>query len=380
LGEGTHFAAGPPERIATRIVFFVAGFGMAAWAPLVPFAQARAAIGEGTLGLLLLCLGTGSVVTMSLSGALVARFGCRRVVIASTVPLCIALPVLASVSSPLQLAVGLLVLGASLGSIDVTMNIHAIIVERASGWPMMSGFHGLFSLGGIADAACIIAALSAGASLFVATLCVVAVIVVMLAVAVPHLLASGTEAGAPSFVIPHGIVLLIGAVCFVAFLAEGAMLDWSAVYLTSVTRMDAAYAGVGYAAFSLTMVCGRLIGDRVVRQIGGASIIVFGGLCAAAGFSLAVLTPLWSAALLGFALVGAGCANVVPVLYSSVGRQTVVPEHVAVSTITMLGYAGILAGPALIGFTAHAVSLPGAFVILVILQLGIAAAGRRLPM
>jgi MFS family permease len=360
------------------VVFFVAGFGMAAWAPLVPLAQARAGIGDGMLGLLLLCLGAGSVVMMSLAGALVARFGCRRVVIASTVPLCVSLPVLASVSSPAQLAVGLVVLGASLGSIDVTMNIQAIIVERSGERPMMSGFHGLFSIGAVAGSACIIAALSVGVSAFVATLCVDAGIIVALAVAAPHLFAFGVKGVAPIFAVPHGVVLLIGAVCFAACLAEGAMLDWSAVYLTSVSRLDAAYAGLGYAAFSLTMVCGRLMGDRVVRRIGGGCVVVFGGLCASAGFALAVLAPFWPAILFGFTLVGAGCSNVVPVLYTSVGRQSVV-EHVAVSTITLLGYAGILAGPAMIGFVANAVSLPAAFLVLVALQLGVAATGRKLP-
>ena len=109
-------AEGRLEQRSTRIVFFIAGFGMAAWAPLVPFAKARAGIGDGALGLLLLCLGVGSLVTMSLAGALAARFGCRRVVIASTVPLCLVLPLLATVSNPALLAAALLVFGASLGA------------------------------------------------------------------------------------------------------------------------------------------------------------------------------------------------------------------------------------------------------------------------
>ncbi len=360
-------------------MFFVAGFGMAAWAPLVPFAQVRAAIGEGALGLLLLCLGVGSIATMSVAGALAAHFGCRRVVTLSAVPLCLALPVLASVASPIQLAAALLVLGASLGAIDVTMNIQAVIVERASGRSMMSGFHGLFSVGGIAGAACMTAALGAGASPVVATLCVIVVIAVALVVAGPHLLAYGSKGEERSFAVPHGIVLFIGALCFVSFLAEGAMLDWSAVYLTSVNGLVAAYAGLGYAIFSLTMAIGRLMGDRVVQRFGGSNVIVLGGICAAAGFALATLGPSWQLALAGFALIGVGCANIVPVLYTSVGRQSVMPEHAAVSAITTLGYAGILAGPAMIGFVAHVSSLSTAFAILMVLQLGVAVSGRLLP-
>ncbi len=367
-----------PQQRSTRIVFFIAGFGMAAWAPLVPFAKARAGIGDGALGLLLLCLGVGSLVTMSLAGALAARFGCRRVVIASTVPLCLVLPVLATVSSPALLAAALLVFGASLGAIDVTMNIQAIIVERASGRSMMSGFHGLFSIGGIAGAACVAALLGAGASPLAATLCVVAGIIVALAMAASHLLPQGSEREGPAFALPHGVVLFIGALCFIAFLAEGAMLDWSAVFLTSVRGVETAYGGLGYAVFSLTMSIGRLTGDRIVQRFGGTGVIAFGGICAAAGFAFATLVPWWQMTLLGYALIGVGCSNIVPVLYTSVGRQTVMPEYVAVPAITTLGYLGILAGPAAIGFVAHAASLSAAFLILAILLLGVAMSGRLL--
>lgn len=366
------------EQTSTRIVFFVAGFGMAAWAPLVPFAKARAGIDEGVLGLLLLCLGAGSIVTMPLAGALAARFGCRRIIIGATVLLCSMLPLLATASTPALLAAGLFVFGAALGAIDVTMNIQAILVERASGRSMMSGFHALFSFGGIAGAACMAALLGVVGSPFGASLCVVSGILVAMTVAAPNLLPYGRKGQGPIFALPRGVVLFIGALCFIAFLAEGAMLDWSAVFLTSSRDMKAAYAGLGYAAFSLAMTTGRLTGDRIVQHFGGGNVVVFGGFCAALGFAVAALVPFWQTALIGYALIGIGCANVVPVLYTSAGRQTVVPEHAAVPAITTLGYAGILVGPAAIGFVAHAASLSAAFLILTILQLGIAASGHLL--
>jgi predicted MFS family arabinose efflux permease len=377
----TDIVAWPRERLeqlSTRIVFFIAGFVMAAWAPLVPFAKARAAIDDGVLGLILLCLGVGSIVTMPLSGALAARFGCRLVIAASTVLLCLTLPLLATVATlPLLVAV-VLVFGAGVGALDVAINIQAIIVERASGRPMMSGFHGQFSLGGIAGAAGVTALLGAGSSPPAATLCVSIATIALLAMAVLHLLPYGARREGPTFAVPHGVVLFIGVLCFVAFLTEGAVLDWSAVFLTSARGMETSYAGLGYAAFALTMTIGRLTGDRIVQRFGGANVIVFGGLCAALGFTLAALAPFWQPALLGYALVGVGCSNVVPVLFTSVGRQTVMPEHVAVPAITTLGYAGILAGPAVIGFVAHAASLPTAFLMLAIALLGVAAGGRLL--
>jgi predicted MFS family arabinose efflux permease len=366
------------EQISTRLAFFVSGFGMAAWAPLVPFVQARTGVDAGELGLLLLCLGMGSVATMSLAGALAARFGCRRVIVASTVPICVSLLVLATATSPVLLAAGLLVFGAGLGSIDVTMNVQAIVVERASGRAMMSGFHGLFSLGGIAGAVCVTAVLDAGASPFAAALVVVVVIAIAVGMAAPHLLPYGGKAEGPTFALPHGIVLLIGVLCFIAFLSEGAMLDWSAVFLTSVRNVDSAHAGLGYAAFSLTMTIGRLSGDRIVHRFGGVDVILVSGCCAAMGFAIATLLPFWQTTLLGFALVGVGCSNIVPVLYTSVGRQKVMPEHIAVPAITTLGYAGILIGPAVIGFVARAASLSLAFLILAVLQLVVGFGGRSL--
>jgi predicted MFS family arabinose efflux permease len=364
------------EQLSTRIVFFIAGFGMAAWAPLVPFAKARVGVDEGVLGLLLLCLGIGSIVTMPLAGALAARLGCRFVITVSALLLCLTLPLLASVSRLPLLVAALLVFGAGVGAIDVSMNIQAIIVERVSGRSMMSGFHGLFSFGGIAGAAGIAALLGAGASPLIATLVVTAGIVVALAIAAPHLLPYGSKSeGRPTFAFPRGIVLFIGVLCFIMFMTEGAVLDWSAVFLTSARGMETSYAGLGYAAFALTMTIGRLLGDRIVQRFGGTNIIIFGGLCAAVGFALVTVVLTWQVALLGYALVGMGCSNIVPVLFTSVGRQTIMPESVAVSAITTLGYAGILVGPAAIGFAGHAASLSAAFLIVAFLLLGVAASG-----
>jgi MFS family permease len=366
------------EQISTRIVFFVTGTGIAAWAPLVPFAKARTGIDEGVLGLLLLCLGAGSIVTMPLAGALAARLGCRRVILGAGVLLCLALPLLAAASNLPLLVAALLLFGAGAGGIDVAMNIQAIIVERASGRSIMSGFHGMFSLGGIVGAGAIIALLGAGASPVVATLVVTGGNVVALAVAAPHLLAYGSKREGPIFAVPHGIVLFIGVLCFIEFLVEGAVLDWSAVFMAGSRGMATAYAGLGYAAFALTMTIGRLAGDRIVQRFGGGNIIVFGGLCAAAGLGLVTLVGAWQIGLLGYALVGVGGANVVPVLFTAVGRQTVMAENVAVPAITTLGYAGILVGPAAIGFVAHAASLSVAFLIVAMLLVGVAVSGRLL--
>ena len=372
------FVPGRLEQVSTRIAFFIAGFGLAAWAPLVPYAKARAGLDEATLGLLLLCLGAGSILAMPIAGLLATRFGCRKVTIGGTLLICLALPLLATASSIPLLIATLFIFGAGLGVVDSTVNLQAVIVERASGRNMMSGFHGLFSVGGIAGAAGVSALLALGLSPLWAIAVVIVLILGALAKAAPHLLPYGSESSGPAFAIPHGVVLFIGALCFIVFLAEGAMLDWSAVFLTTEKSMGDAYAGLGYAAFALTMTAGRLFGDTVVKRLGPTRVIVMGGLFAALGMGLATLAPGWEVALLGYALVGAGCSNIVPVLYSAVGKQTVMPEHSAVPAITTLGYAGILAGPAAIGFIAHASSLSAAFLLITALLVAVAISGRIL--
>lgn len=369
---------GRAEQFSTRIAFFIAGFGGAVWAGLVPFAKTRAGLEAGGLGLLLLAFGIGSIIAMPLAGALAGKYGCRRVLIVSSLLVCIALPALATVSSAPLLAAALFILGAGVGSVDCVINIQAVIVERAARRALMSGFHGLFSVGGIAGAAGCAGILSLGGSPVTVSLIAIAVTAGLLVWAAPHFIAFGGDTSGPAFALPHGVVLFIGILCFIVFLTEGSILDWSAVFLTFTRGADPAHAGFGYAAFATTMTIGRLSGDAIVRRVSRTTIILVGGLLAASGLLVATLVPSVTAAMIGFALVGAGCSNIVPVLYSAIGKQTLMPESVAVPAVTTLGYAGILLGPAAIGFVAHVASLPTAFLIMSVFLIGVAISGRFL--
>ena len=352
---GGHALSGRREQWATRAVFLVAGLAMAAWAPLVPFAKARVGVEDGALGLLLLCLGLGSIVAMPITGVLASRFGCRAVIVVSTLALAAVLPFLALVDTVPALAVALAVFGASVGTVDVAMNIQAVMVEKDSGRNMMSGFHGLFSLGGILGAGGVSLLLGLGGSPLAATLAVSAALVVLLVFSFSGLLPYGNrEAGvSPLFVLPRGIVIFIGLLCFLVFLGEGAVLDWSALFLIDTHGIDAARAGFGYTMFAIAMTAGRLCGDRIVKGLGGMKVVVGGGLVAALGFLLAVFAPMQPLVFAGFLLVGVGASNIVPVLFTAAGQQTRMPASLAVAAITTLGYAGILVGPALIGFVAQ---------------------------
>jgi MFS family permease len=314
-----------------------------------------------SLGLVLLCLGTGSLVAMPLAGALTARHGCRKVLIAALLPICPILPALALAPSTWLLGVLLFCFGAVLGAMDCAMNMQAVVVERESGRAMMSGFHAFYSVGGFAGAACMTTLLSMGAPSWSACLVIDVVILGLFAFASPHWRTDRVAQDAPIFAMPRGVVLLIGTLCLITFLAEGSMLDWSAVFLHEQRGVAVSHAGLGYAVFSSMMTVTRLLGDRVVERLGRVRSVALGGVCASAGFLIATLIPVWEAAIGGYTLVGLGCANIVPVLYSLTGQQKDMPERLAIPAITTMGYAGILAGPALIGFIAHSTSLMAAF-------------------
>lgn len=349
------------EQHATRAAFFLPGFATAAWAPLVPFAKSRTGLDEGSLGLVLLCLGAGSLLSMPLAGMFAARHGCRAVMIATLIMVIASLPLLAIAPSPWTLGLALFMFGAGVGACDCTMNIQAVLVERDSGRPMMSGFHAFYSIGGAVGAAAMTALLALHLPPWLVCLLGSAVMATLLAVSLPFWRNDKAPSGAPVFAVPRGVVLGIGVLCFVAFLAEGAMLDWSAVFLHEVQQVDPARAGLGFMTFAIAMTVTRLVGDGVVARLGRHRAILLGSLVAAGGFALVTFAPALPLALLGYALIGLGCANIVPALFSMAGNQKAMPESLAIPAITTLGYAGVLAGPALIGFVAHGSSLVFAF-------------------
>ncbi|MGL4428504.1 MAG: MFS transporter [Silvania sp.] len=369
----TAFTASAGQRLSTRIIFFIAGFVTAIWAVIVPFAKANTGVNEATLGSLLLCLGMGALIAMPLTGMLTSRYGCRRVILVAMAIVMLTTPLLATIPDPRLLAAVLLLFGVGVGVTDCAMNIQAIIVERGSSTPVMSGFHGMYSVGGIAGAGAMTLLLTLGTSAFTASLILTLSVAVMLALSLKGLLPWANPASGPAFAIPRGVVLLIGAICFAVFLAEGTVLDWSAVFLTEVRSVPESLGGLGFTCFAVAMTLFRLTGDKLIARTGALRAVVGGAIIAALGFALVTFVPVWYLSLLGYVLVGAGCANIVPVMFSAVGRQTHMPQAVAVPAITTMGYLGVLAGPAIIGYVAHATSLTQAFMVIMVLMLIVAA-------
>jgi predicted MFS family arabinose efflux permease len=361
-----------------RLTFLLSGMSLGAWAPLVPFARERAGLEEAQLGLLLLCFGLGSMLAMPIAGALTTRKGCRFVSLIGGALICSMLPLLATLSSFSALAVVLALFGAGLGSIDVAMNVQGLMVERDHGRPLMSGFHGLFSLGGIASALLMSLLLWGGAAPLFAVLVVVAIVGGLLLWHARHLLPYGADDPAAPFARPSAKVLAVGVLCFIALLVEGAVLDWSAVFLNRAHQIDLSVAGSAYAVFSLAMAAGRFSGDALRKRFGAVSLLIGGGVLVMVGFAMAVLLQPWPLFLLGFALIGLGLANAFPVYCSVVGAQTAMPAGLAIAIITGIGYCGILLGPALIGFVAHLIGLRDALLCVGVLMLAQVLSARRI--
>lgn len=367
----------PASRLSTRLAFLVAGFGVACWAPLVPFARQRLGVDEGVLGLLLLCLGVGSILAMLAAGAWSARHGTRQVILAGGWGLALLLPALAVAPTPMALGAALLLFGGSLGALDVAMNAQAVEVERDAGRPLMSGFHALYSVGGLLGAAWMTRLLSWHVSPLASCALGSALMAGALVLARSGLLRGGARASGPSFVRPRGVVAVLAALAAITFLAEGALLDWSALLLTDLGRLPATRAGLGYLVFSLAMTAGRFGGDAVTARLGDATTMAAGASLAIAGFVVLLLSPDAAVALAGFGLVGLGASNVVPVLFRRAGAQRAMPPGLAIAAISTTGYAGILLGPAAIGLVARHAGLPAAFWGLALLLLAVPLCARR---
>lgn len=351
-------------RAATTAVFFGCGAGYGAWAACIPAVQAGLGLSDAWLGVGLLGVAGGSILFMPAAGWLCARSGAGAVMLASGALFALTLPLPALAPSFWALVAASFLLGAANGVMDVSMNAHAAAVERDWGAAIMSSFHAGFSLGGLFGVAA--GGLALGAGLGAAgCLWAAAGLVGALVAAAAGLGAGSAGAGAGGatsgearrgFVLPGRRVLGLGALAGAVFLLEGSVADWSGVFLGRELGASPGAAVWGFAAFSATMVAGRLAGDRVVRALGGALVLRLGAGLAVAGMALALAagTP-WAAAA-GFGLVGLGAANVVPVLFSRAGER----GPAALAAVASMGYAGFLLGPPAIGFVAEAVGLRAA--------------------
>jgi MFS family permease len=366
-------------RRATTLAFLLIGILWGSWAPHIALVKERLDLTAGVLALALLASACGTLVAMPLSGGLIARLGSGPVIrmLAGPVGLALLLPALAPNRTLLILGAGLL--GAASGAVDIAMNAQGIAIERRLQRPIVSTLHACYSLGGLAGA---------GAAALLLPLIgerahVVAVTAVLLLLCLPIIggVLSGTldmGTGARTFVMPPRAAIGIGLMALIALVGEGAVQDWSAVYLLEDLAAGASVAALGFAAFSATMTIGRLIGDRLRANVSDGRLLIASSALSAIGLVTGLLVPLPSAAIAGFAVMGLGMANMVPLLFVAGARVPGSAPSIGLAAVTTVGYSGFVFGPVAIGGIADVAGLRAALGVIAVGIFGVALVAPRL--
>jgi predicted MFS family arabinose efflux permease len=390
-------------RVAVYLLFLVGGTAIGTWTARIPAIKHGLGLTDGQLSLGLLGLAAGAITGMQVVGRLVDRYGSARVMVpAALVEGAVLIPP-AYAPNLGTLAVALFAFGAVHGTLNIAMNANAVRVERAWGRPLLSSFHAAYSIGGFVGAA--VGGLFAYADLgAAATFVTVAVLVAVLALgaaswawspvddragaaATTRLPGAGSQPGAvPKQRSPASTgadrrmpgVGFLGLLAFCALVGEGAAADWSTVYLRDSLGSSAGFAAAAYAAFSVAMTAGRLVGDRLTTALGPVRLVRGCGMLAAVGLGAALLIDHPVAGVLGFGCFGAGLSCIAPQAFSAAGNRHPDRAGAALARVASLGYLGFLTGPVLIGGAAELIGLPRALVIPVLLAVFVAGTATAL--
>ena len=349
-------------RLAVSAFYFGQGIAFASWASRIPDIKAHLQLSDAGLGSILLALPLGQLCTMPVSGRLVQRFGSRRVLTAAAPFYVVALTLIGLVQAPWQLALCLFFFGITGNLANIAVNTQGVEAEKLYPRPIMTSFHGAWSIAGFAGA--LVGLLMT--NLHWAPLPHFAVIAGLIwintALNNPHLVRGKTAAGKPEkkpfFRKPSGTLLQLGCIAFCCMATAGCMFDWSGVYFRDIVHSGPRLAVLGYASFMVMMATGRFLGDRVIARLGRRRILRANGLIISTGMATAVAFPLLLPAALGFMLVGIGVSTVIPSLYSIAGRSAEGSSAaLAIATVSSVGYLGFLMGPPLIGYISALSSL-----------------------
>jgi MFS family permease len=341
------------------LAFLANGATFGTWATRIPDIRDRLGLSDSVLGFALLSIAAGAVLAMPVAGTLIGRLSSRHIVLIGTCLMAVGLLTAGFAPSLLVLVPALACLGVGSGWQDVAMNAHGVEVEKLVGKPVLSGFHALFSVGGMAGAA--IGGAVVGAAIAVDThFAVSALFVAATGVLAWALLMPGRvdpPASGPVINRPPRAVVGIGLIAFVSLMAEGSVNDWSAVLMHGSLGASTSTAAFAYAAFALMMTAGRFAGDWLVARFGPVQVTRVGAVLSLAGFVIAVAVGTPIGGIVGFAFVGAGLAPMVPVFFRAAAHIPGVPPGTGIAAVTTLGYLGFVVGPPLIGFAADQFSL-----------------------
>lgn len=360
----------PSPRLGVSLIFGVNGFLGANWVSRIPAVVQKLSIGMDTLGTLLLLFAVGAIIAFPISGRTTSTRGSAPVTTVFGLLFCVSVPIIAFSPTPWLLALSLLLYGFANGGVDVAMNAQGVEIEIATRKKMMGSLHGFYSLGGLIGAGTGTFAAWRGISLEVHFTSLAIAGFLLMLWAATGLITDSARDEAPSaggFMLPPRILWPLGIIAFCSALGEGALADWSALYLHSHLGSRESVAAIGFFVFSLTMLTGRFLGDGIVAKLG--PVIVIRSCAVIATFGLLfgiIIDQIWSA-LIGFAAVGLGLSIVIPLVYGAAGNTPGIPAGRGVASVATIGYTGFLAGPAALGWIAEATSLRVAMLVVVAL-------------
>ncbi|UII19917.1 MFS transporter [Fulvivirga ligni] len=367
------------SRIGIGAVFFSYGLCFASWAARIPSIQQSLQLSESALGIVLFALPIGSLLSLPISGFLVAKIGSKKVVIFSSLIYTLALLGIGFSESLLVLVPVLFLFGLVGNMINISINTQAVGLEAIYKRNILATFHGMWSLAGFAGA-------GIGAYMIAESITPKYHYMVVYAIALPILLFSyrfllnedaKTEGAQPMFAWPEKSLLVLGLIAFCSMMSEGAMFDWSGVYLKKVVKVDQDWVGLGYTAFMVTMAGTRLLADKLTHHLGMKTMLQLSGAFTAVGLLLIVVFPIFIPTMIGLLIVGMGVSSVIPLVYSLAGKSKQLSPGIALASVSTFGFLGFLLGPPLIGLIAGASSLRVSFILLTFLGLTIAYFSKR---
>lgn len=343
------------NRLAVNIFFCVNGFLYANWVARIPKIQALYQLDNSTLGIMLLCISIGALLAMPLAGYLISRYGSHKITAICAVLFISSIPLIPLANSLPVLGIIFFFMGSFTGMKDVAMNAQAVIVEAAYRRPIMSSFHAIFSAGMMVGAGTGALFTRWGVDLFTHLSSVVLICVLPVIWGIRHLvldIVTETEKKGSGLRLPSRSLLGIGLIAFCCMLGEGAMADWTTNYLEKIVKASPALAPLGLAAFSMAMMLGRFMGDRLRANWGDGKLLINSSILSLVGIGLSIGLISPYTAIAGFFLVGLGLATVVPIAFSTAGNLPGIKPGVGISMVTTIGYSGFLFGPPIIGFVA----------------------------
>jgi MFS family permease len=362
-------------RWAVGLFYFSMGLCFATWASRIPDIKTALGLSEADLGTMLFAIPLGQLCIMPFSGRLATRYGSHRTAVLGLSLYVLSLVFIGAGSQKWHLLTALFFFGVFSNLTNISINTQGIYTEGLFRRPIMSAFHGAWSIAGFTGALTGLGMTALNLNPLTHFIIIAAALWVVILLNYKYLVKAKQPPALPKkklFAKPDTVLLWLGAMSFCCMLSEGIMFDWSGVYFKDVVHAPESLVVLGYASFMLMMATGRFFGDRFINRLGRKRVLQISGCMISAGLLSAVLLPYLATATIAFMIVGLGVSTVVPVIYSIAGRRPDIPPGIALQTVSSVSFLGFMVGPPVIGYVAHATSLRISFAIIAVFGVGIA--------